>query len=107
MAGKSSGGGFADVLSRLVSEVAQAMTLPDADLQFCQHMIQMLVARARAQGQGQMGGAGGLPQGGMGGPQMGGGRPPLQAVPGQVNTPSPMPPVGELQRLMGAQAGAA
>ena len=110
MAGKTSGGGFADVLTRIISEIAQAQTLPDADLQFCQHLMQLLVSRSRAMGQSQMGGAGGLPSGGpmgMGGGQPGpGGQAPLRPFPGQ-QTPNPMPPVGELQRLMGAQAGAA
>lgn len=101
MAKGGAGGGFAGVLNNILSEIAQAQTLPDADLQFCQHLMQMLVARVRQQGQQQMGGAGGLPSGG--GP---GGQPPLRPFPGQM-TPGPTPPVGELSRLMGSQAGAA
>lgn len=104
MAKGGASSGFAGVLTNMLSEVGQAMTLPDADLEFLNHLQQMLVARARAMGQAQQGG--GLPgQPGMGAGGPAGGLPAPTPFPGQ-NIPSPMPPVDELRRLVSQQGAA-
>lgn len=94
---------FSEILQRILSDVTQAMTMPDSDMDFLVDMQAQIIEKLRAPVT-QMQDAGLLPQGapGMGGaeamaPQLppGGGFMPQAAAPN----------ADELRRLMSQQGG--
>lgn len=92
---------FGEVLQRLLADIAQAMALPDADLEFLAEMQGMVTTKLRAPQQ-QMMDAGMLPPDGApnGMPAgMPGGAPPLPPGGGFMTQPA-APNADELRRLM-------
>src|SRR5579875_221241 len=115
---------MADGLQRVLMDIANTMTAPDADIQFLGALQQAIVQRVKqgnapqagpggAPGQppgappGAMGGAPGMPPGAMGGMMQNGPMGPGQApgVPGVRSMPQ-MPNPDELRRMLAATVGA-
>lgn len=99
---------FSEWLDRLAQDTAQAMGLPDADLQFLGTMLDAITQKRRApldqvtQMMQQQQGGTPMPQGAPGGAMpmpAPGGRPP--GVPGQMDGRPQMPNMNEIARMLG------
>lgn len=92
---------FPEILQRLLGDIAQAMTLADADLDFLTEMQGMVVQQLRAPVT-QMMDAGILPPDSPPGMAGAGAAPPQLPPGGGMMPQAAMPPVDELRRLMSA-----
>lgn len=89
---------FENGLRKILGEVAELSTVPDADLPFCNHLQGMIVGFLR---QGLQGAFGGMMSPDVAPPPLGG-PPPGTMTGGAMQGLNPgMPPVDELRRLVG------